>query len=90
MLSKFCDYSHLLQILQDINDGKNVGVRSIHGRGNREPLYEVKAHIRTGSAGIMNMGRVYFKRRAGEETNEVFLQIKRDKADQRRFINSIP
>lgn len=90
MLSKFCDYSHLLQILQDINDGKNVGVRSIHGRGNREPLYEVTAHIRTGSAGIMNMGRVYFKRRAGEETIEVFLQIKRDKADQRRFINSIP
>jgi DNA repair exonuclease SbcCD ATPase subunit len=90
MLSKFSDYSHLLSILQDINDGKNVGVRSIHGRGNRETLYEATAHIRTGTSGIMNMGRIYYKRRADEDRVEVFLQIKKDKSDQRRFINSIP
>ncbi|MDC1211249.1 hypothetical protein N8087_04935 [Porticoccaceae bacterium] len=89
MLSRFSDYSHLLQILQDINDGKNVVARSIQGRGNRQPLYEVTAHIRTGIAGITNMGRIYYKRRADEDGFEVFLQIKRDNADQRRFISSI-
>lgn len=90
MLSKFCDYSHLLQILHDINDGNNVQAHSIHGRGNREPLYEVTAHIRTGTEGIMNMGRIYYKINPSEDRIEVFIHIKKNNTEQQRFIKSIP
>ncbi len=90
MLTKFCDYSHLFQILQDINDGNEIRAFPIHGRGNRDPLYEVNAHIRTGTAGIRTMGRLYYKRIAGEDRIEAFLHVKKNDADQRRFINSIP
>ena len=90
MLNSFADYSHLFKLLESLTNKENIEIVRIYGRGPKDPLWEVKIHIRTGIAGIADMGRLYFKRNGTNDELEVFLHIKRDGTHQTRFIEAIP